>query len=224
MFLKTILSLGLQLLVVATLLIVAAEQANAACVQDSDCQNGGTCDASFTGLLLDEDHMDALQQDPICLCQPGFWGDNCQETCPLLCENGGQCEVQDEQEEDNHGGLDIATTLVCGCPTGFEGPLCSQTSGQEQQTQPPVSSLSGQSRDGIKLGAALSIVVVLSVIVATIFTWKKKRAADASKSKTAALADSEKNGTDDPESLSPSPLPPADDETGSTSSKQHTID
>lgn len=44
----------------------------------------------------------------ITVCQEGFWGPGCTETCPV-CENGGVC--------DKHNGS-------CNCPPGFMGKFC----------------------------------------------------------------------------------------------------
>ena len=128
------------------------------CQQDSDCQNGGSCesDLAFT------DHGEITSR---CICTAGFWGDHCEKPCQILCENGGQCRL----ESDEHGGLDVATDFVCDCPKGFGGPLCSQ---QEQAVlgQEPSSSLSAGAKLGISLGAIVGVSVPMLLVV-----WARRK-------------------------------------------------
>jgi hypothetical protein len=124
------------------------------CLRDSDCQNGGSCQSDLAGT----DHAEVTSH---CICAPGFWGDNCEENCPILCENGGRCEL----ESDEHGGLDVSSDLVCDCPSGFSGPFCSDRASDTnalQATQAPSSSMSAGATAGLVIGllAGVSLLVV----------------------------------------------------------------
>jgi hypothetical protein len=58
-----------------------------------------------------------------CICAPGFWRFYCEEACELTCQNGGQCA---HSRATDHGGNDLESgEVICKCPPGYEGPLCS---------------------------------------------------------------------------------------------------
>jgi Golgi apparatus protein 1 len=124
------------------------------CLLDSDCQNGGSCESDLVGT----DHAEVTSQ---CVCAPGFWGENCEKNCPILCENGGQCKLA----SDEHGGLHTSSDFVCDCPSGFSRPLCSESASEIdelQATQAPSSSMSAEAMAGLAIGllAGLSLLVV----------------------------------------------------------------
>lgn len=78
------------------------------CNSEADCLPHGSCDANTL----------------TCSCGSGFYGDRCGLTCPLLCQNGGQCKVS-----DLHGGVGLSgeEEHYCQCPSGVTGSLCQTT-------------------------------------------------------------------------------------------------
>uniref|UniRef100_UPI00358E2685 protein jagged-1b-like n=1 Tax=Myxine glutinosa TaxID=7769 RepID=UPI00358E2685 len=71
------------------------------CGTHSPCLNGATC-------------INVEPNKYRCLCLPGFEGENChieKKTCTKTCQNGGTCEVQEENPQ-------------CICPLGFRGLHC----------------------------------------------------------------------------------------------------
>lgn len=87
------------------------------CTTNSDCLNGGFCN-DFGGLA---DHT----VQTYCKCASGFMGTHCESTCPLFCQNGGQCDFA----SDEHAFVVGATDFVCDCPASHEGILCDLPAG-----------------------------------------------------------------------------------------------
>jgi len=80
------------------------------CLDDNDCLNGGVCE------MPPEVGYEA-RPNAVCRCSPGFGGPNCAEACPLSCQNGGSCKIQE--------GVDGAAGASCDCEgVDFEGLLC----------------------------------------------------------------------------------------------------
>uniref|UniRef100_A0A8D3EBW1 Multiple EGF-like-domains 6b n=1 Tax=Scophthalmus maximus TaxID=52904 RepID=A0A8D3EBW1_SCOMX len=79
------------------------------CERKCSCPPGVSCD-HVTGKCQRKcpagRHGENCDQGSV--CQEGFWGPGCRDTCPA-CENGGSC--------DKHNGS-------CNCPPGFMGRLC----------------------------------------------------------------------------------------------------
>lgn len=108
------------LLTYATLLVTTGSMstmttAQDICTNDSDCANGGQCKAE----MVDP------ETEYWCFCQPGYHGLHCEDTCPIQCQNGGQCQLV----ADDHGGLEDLKEYECMCPTGYSGSLCENQSG-----------------------------------------------------------------------------------------------
>jgi hypothetical protein len=106
------------------LLVRAQHQGLSSCQNDADCRNGGQCDSSS------------------CVCATGFRGKFCDLTCPIRCENGGQCRLVDTNA-DEHGGIDLqASDFACDCPSDLysSGPLC-----QEEKSPPSTGAPSSDS-------------------------------------------------------------------------------
>ena len=40
------------------------------------------------------DH-DEIHSNCVCRCAPGFMGNDCSDTCPISCDNGGDCVLDD---------------------------------------------------------------------------------------------------------------------------------
>ncbi|XP_072917426.1 uncharacterized protein [Hemitrygon akajei] len=105
------------------------------------CANGATCHP----------------EDRTCTCSPGWHGPRCEEPCPphrfgpdcafeCRCLNGGRCHWENGN---------------CLCAPGYSGPNC-------QHHQPGNNSSKitpGPSADGLSLGATISIVILLAVVV-----------------------------------------------------------
>jgi hypothetical protein len=138
------------------------------CSNNEECQNGGMCASTTT---------DAQRQ---CICAPGFWRFYCEETCELTCQNGGQCA---HSRATDHGGNDLESgEVICKCPAGYEGPLCSVLTIDEstEATSSPItnpnsiytaSSSSSSSPSAVtKVGSVVG-VAVCSILVAYL-VWK----------------------------------------------------
>lgn len=131
------------------------------------CLNAGQCklvDDSHGNLESATDIVCDCPNDnyalPLCgTCKAGYWGDDCQDICPKICENGGYCELAD----DVHGNLQHSTDIVCICPKGFEGPLCNiDSSNTKKQSS---SSLSTGGVIGIVIGGMVGIGLIVLMIV-----------------------------------------------------------
>ena len=79
---------------------VVATTTTFVCEDDADCSLHGSCGPDLT-----------------CICDSGFVGTQCERTCPLQCQNGGQCV-----EIDHHGGVEVE--YKCECPSSHGGGLC----------------------------------------------------------------------------------------------------
>lgn len=84
------------------------------CFDDFDCLNGGTCESPFD--FLQDEHRDSTETSK-CTCRPGYMGLKCENPCPILCQNGGQCTARDD-----HAGLQIE--YECKCERGYSGATC----------------------------------------------------------------------------------------------------
>lgn len=130
------------------------------------CQNGGQCEMADDVHGNLEEATDVVCKcpegfsGPLCDaetegCPPGLWGEGCEDVCPVRCQNGGQCVLED----DVHGNLEEATPIVCKCRAGFSGPLCS-TGGTEQTASSDGSKASSSSSSSsLTSGAKIGITV-----------------------------------------------------------------
>ncbi|KAG7374805.1 EGF-like domain containing protein [Nitzschia inconspicua] len=141
------------------------------CLDDYDCLNGGSCDSPFD--FLSSDHVDATSTAK-CICPPGFGGLRCEQTCPIRCENKGQCDIVDE-----HGGFDIE--YRCICPSGFSGLRCENSQGSvtplhDVSVVPSTHSQLGTGPiAGITVGIVLVMLLVMSSIIYIVKVSKKKK-------------------------------------------------
>jgi hypothetical protein len=114
------------------------------------------------------------------VCAPGFWRFYCEEACELTCQNGGQCA---HSRATDHGGNDLESgEVICKCPSGYEGPLCSVLTVEEstEAASYPIpnpnsiyttpSSSSSSPSAGTKVGSVVG-VAVCSILVAYL-VWK----------------------------------------------------
>jgi hypothetical protein len=141
------------------LLVCAATHAQGgACSISDDCLNDGTCYN-----LGATDHADLTAY---CGCATGFVGVNCEHSCPLNCQNEGQCGFV----SDDHAYVAGDTDYVCKCGQGFTGALC-QYNGSTSANK----SLATDNR--LSSGAVVGIVAsVLSslVVLSTLATrWRR---------------------------------------------------
>lgn len=109
------------------------------CDTDYDCLPNGSCSSDLS-----------------CLCNSGFVGPQCENNCPLKCQNGGYCV-----EIDEHGGVELEH--YCECPSTHSGGLC----------QVPVNgaSLSQSSNDNAGRFVGIVVVVLCLVIVVGGLCW-----------------------------------------------------
>ena len=114
------------------------------CEDDFDCLPHGSCGAGLS-----------------CLCDPGFSGKQCEEEveegCPLNCQNGGQCII------DNVHELIHENDAYCECPSGYEGGLCERVNGGARQSSQNLSSKTGRRVTGIVVGT-MAAIIILAVI------------------------------------------------------------
>eukprot|EP00977_Amphora_coffeiformis_P019393 scaffold7213_cov166-Amphora_coffeaeformis.AAC.9 len=110
------------------------------CEDDFDCWPNGSCGGDLR-----------------CLCESGFFGEQCDEVCPLKCQNGGQCYVDDVHELINE------SDAYCECPSGYEGGLCERVSGAL-----PVSNPTRQSGDNPSSNTGLITGIVAGVVAAVV--------------------------------------------------------
>ncbi|XP_076872164.1 LOW QUALITY PROTEIN: sushi, nidogen and EGF-like domain-containing protein 1, partial [Brachyhypopomus gauderio] len=101
------------------LVVVTNSSTTDAANQTVSCEGEGSCSSHHTC-------SNASHEGHNCTCNPGYYGDNCEEQCP--CQNGGVC-------------IDVNGT--CECPAGFTGLYC-----QFEVTQTPCSSSSSLCPDG----------------------------------------------------------------------------
>ena len=151
------------------------------CFDDFDCLNGGTCESPFD-FLQDGDHVNAATPSK-CICQPSFMGPKCEEPCPLLCMNGGQC-----LKKDDHGGIDVVYS--CDCPPGYSGARCTiggDNDGGGGSMNPVQNKGSGNSLPpgaivGIVLGSL--VVICLLMLMLTPELCRSRRSLKLSEKKT----------------------------------------
>jgi hypothetical protein len=163
------------------------------CNDDFDCTPHGAC-----GPLLN------------CVCDSGFWGAQCDEACPLQCQNGGQCVLEDE-----HGGLVEGSGYYCECPPGFVGGLCRQSvDSDDQGGSQPVKNADRGSNVGGGTGAVVGgailagLAVLLVVLVAVRRGVRRRGRAKTTKSKTSRTDDKlvmEKRDEETANECSPTP-------------------
>ena len=151
-----------------------AQQAAAWCLEDDDCLNDGYCKSNldFT------EHPEAAAGN--CVCASGFWGEICDRTCHIKCQNGGQCRLN----KDEHGGVD--QDFVCDCPAGFSGSLCSTKAGggdpdehatkaPSQETFLPSSETSTESMSSVAVVfISVMVIVVLGAAVAGVLLVSRR--------------------------------------------------
>ncbi|KAG7349022.1 EGF-like domain containing protein [Nitzschia inconspicua] len=124
------------------------------CFDDFDCWNGGSCDSPFD--FLSSDHVDATSTAR-CICPPGFGGLRCEKTCPIRCENKGQCDIIDD-----HAGFDVE--YRCICPSGFSGLRCENS--QDTATPSGNVSVAPQSTHSQKLGTGPIVGITVGILLA----------------------------------------------------------
>lgn len=136
------------------------------CDDDYDCYPNGTCGPQLT-----------------CVCDSGFWGDTCNEKCPLQCQNGGQCSI-----EDDHGGLAVASDYYCKCPFNFYGSLCQLERNENDEgsgMSRPAASGSGSDTNRINTKVFVIVIVllvlVLSLVGGIMSNWSRRRRCQSAK-------------------------------------------
>jgi hypothetical protein len=83
----------------------------AACSNDAQCLNGGTCTPTSASSLSNSSSSNNSSNTSggggggrTCACPPGYGGAHCQDHCPLKCQNGGYCQVADARDPARYGG------------------------------------------------------------------------------------------------------------------------
>ena len=102
-------------------------------------------------------------------CTPGFWGNSCEKTCPIQCQNGGYCEPI---EPELHGGVSIETDFRCDCGDGFSGVLCENVAAAgsgDGGEKTPTAAESGSNKPNARAMIAVSIPVSATVLL--LVTW-----------------------------------------------------
>lgn len=136
---------GWLLLIVSCWNVVTSS--NFVCEDDYDCLPNGKCGNNLS-----------------CVCNPGFFGEQCTGTCHLNCQNGGSCAMINE-----HADFHEFSDMFCKCPDNFRGVLCQIP----KETQP--SSVSSEPIDSnLFIGFAVGILV-LAVIGAGIALGLRRR-------------------------------------------------
>lgn len=148
------------------------------CEDDFDCWPNGSCG-----------------DDLRCLCEPGFYGEQCDELCPLKCQNGGQCVVDDVHE------LMHESDAHCKCPSGYEGGLCERVNGAIPVDNPIRKSSNKPSPNtgqiiGIVVGVVAAVVVVVAVS-AIVIRRRRRKVIESSKTKTAEKSEAASPGPED---------------------------
>lgn len=117
------------------------------CNDDFDCFPNGRCGSDLS-----------------CVCHSGFYGEQCEDTCPIHCQNGGQCV-----EIDEHGGFAPENDFYCDCPLGYFGGLC------EKGTDSGKSTSSEQSAAVTIVSASLLSVILIMAGVYAINRCRRRR-------------------------------------------------
>ena len=87
------------------------------CETNEDCANGGECQGSSSS---SSSSPTGVYWGATCLCKPPYVGKFCNVKCPIVCENGGTCRFdQDDQETED--------PFSCQCPPSHTGSLCQFT-------------------------------------------------------------------------------------------------
>jgi hypothetical protein len=86
-------------------------------------------------------------------------GTNCKENCPLMCQNGGQCDV----DSDEHAFVQGATDFVCDCPTEYRGVLCEELVTAGRGKTQPAGKRSVRNNTGIVVGCFVGIASIALV-------------------------------------------------------------
>jgi hypothetical protein len=97
---KLLLTIHLWLALLLLSATTTKSQVEFVCDDDFDCQPNGFC-----------------ANDQRCSCTTPYIGDQCEYECPIVCQNGGLCNVRDE-----HGGIEL--DFYCVCRPGYNGGLC----------------------------------------------------------------------------------------------------
>jgi hypothetical protein len=101
-------------------MIAAYENNSSIGGQGGGGENVGNSDNNFTSATRATSAASAHQASAT-ECPSGFWGESCDEVCPIRCENDGQCTILD----DSHGNLESASSIVCVCINDqYAPPVC----------------------------------------------------------------------------------------------------
>ncbi|CAJ1961791.1 unnamed protein product [Cylindrotheca closterium] len=117
------------------------------CEDDFDCFPNGSCGSDLR-----------------CLCDTGFYGVQCEDTCPIKCQNGGQCVVDDAHV--------VVLDARCDCPPDFLGGLCEQP--RQNSAGALRSSQEASSNAGTMVGITLAAVAVSGLLLVA-GVWRRRR-------------------------------------------------
>ncbi|XP_014678972.1 PREDICTED: neurogenic locus protein delta-like, partial [Priapulus caudatus] len=109
-------------------------------------RNGGTCTQELGSNRWN------------CRCKKGRDGPNCEVQvyrCELVCENGGVCRVQEEEER-------------CVCPAEFGGTLCDEEISTGSLTDSDVAKIAGG------VGGAFVVLLIVILIIVCVFCCRDK--------------------------------------------------
>lgn len=129
------------------------------CDVDYDCAPHGSCGS-----------------DLICLCDAGYTGPQCDVVCPLDCQNGARCIMDNEHELLEEG------SFHCECPSTHDGGLCHIP---VQGSSPKTSSKS----TGRNVGIATGVILVFSVLVLGAVRWIRRKRRSPAKAEAGEAED-----------------------------------